>query len=71
MNKTILKKLLIALTSTELLYLIVIFYDDRLWLKLDYEFKANLIIGFFHIIVVGLFLKNIWENDKLDKRIIL
>ena len=68
MNKTTLKSVLIILTIIELLYFAVIFYDDKLWIKLDYEFKANLIIGFFHLIVVGLFLKKIWSENIKEKK---
>lgn len=64
-----LKTLLILLTVIELSYLAVIFYDDNLWVKLDYDFKANIIIGILHLIVVGLFIKKIWnENESLKKK---
>jgi len=63
-----LKISLTILTVLELSYLTITFYDSRLWNTLDFEFKVNYFIGFIHIIIVGLFIKKIWEENQIEKK---
>ena len=51
----------------ELVYFSITYYDNKLWILIDNDFKANIIIGIFHLIVVGLFLKEIWSNNSTEK----
>ena len=68
--KTDLKKLkmvLILLTVIELTYFVIAFTNDELWIKLDYDYKANYIIGAFHIIVMIVFIWFNWKKMPLDR----
>jgi len=62
-----LKLFLIILTVIELTYIIITFYDSKLWVKLDTEFKVNIIIGILHLTLIGFFLKEIWYDNSKEK----
>ena len=63
-----LKSILILLTTVELLYFFIVFYDQEFWVKMDNEYKINIILGLFHIIVVGIFIKNIWNDNLIENK---
>lgn len=54
-----LRILLIILTIIQIGYLIIIFTDSKLWIKLDFDYKANWVIFGLTLIVTGIF---IWFN---------
>lgn len=55
----ILKILLIFLTIIQIAYIIIVFGSPKLWIELDFNYKANWIIGAFHLMVACIF---IWFN---------
>ena len=62
-----LKMALIVSTLIQIAYFGVIFTNDKLWIKLDYDFKANYVIGSFHIIVMIIFLWYNWKKMPIEK----
>ncbi|MDV7140414.1 hypothetical protein R3X28_16095 [Maribacter sp. TH_r10] len=63
-----LRVLLIILTLFHFVYLIVVFTDPKLWLKLDYDYKANWLILGLHLIVAGIFIWFNWKKMPIPRK---
>ncbi len=63
----ILKIALIVSTVIQIAYFVVIFTNDKLWITLDYDFKANYVIGIIHIAVMIIFLWYNWKKMPIER----
>lgn len=63
-----LRILLILLTITQLGYLVVMFIDTKLWLKIDEAYYANWIVWGFHYSAVGFVVWFIWKRMPIEKK---
>jgi len=63
-----LRILLIILTLIQIGYMIIIFADTKLWIKLDFDYKANWLIWGLNLIVVGIFLWFNWTRMPIKKK---
>lgn len=69
--KTGLKKLqilLIILTLIQIGYMIIIFTDTKLWTKLDFDYKANWLIGGLNLIISGIFIWFNWKKMPISRK---
>ena len=57
-----LKSLLIPLTVAQVIYMLVTFTNPQLWMKLDFDYNLNWIIGIVHIAVVATFIWYDWKK---------
>ncbi|MFL1013695.1 hypothetical protein [Flavisericum labens] len=62
-----LRILLIILTLIQIGYMIIIFADTKLWIKLDFDYKANWLIWGLNFIVAGIFLWFNWTRMPIKK----
>lgn len=46
----------------------IIFVDSTLWVKLDFEYKTNWLIGGLNLIVAGIFIWFNWAKMPLEKK---
>ncbi|WP_034923444.1 hypothetical protein [Gillisia sp. CAL575] len=68
--KTDLKKLrilLIILTLIQVGYMIIIFTNTKLWVKLDFDYNANWLIWGLNLIVAGIFVWFNWTRMPIKK----
>ena len=63
-----LRILLIILTLSQVGYILTIFMNSVLWIKLNSDYKVNWIIGVFNFLVVGLFLWYNWKRLPVEKK---
>lgn len=63
-----LKIALIILTVVQIVYFGITFWDAQLWITLDFVYKANYIIGFFHLVVAVIFVWFNWKKMPVDRR---
>ena len=63
-----LRILLIILTLIQIGYMIIIFADTKLWIKLDYDYKANWLILGLNLIVAGTFIWFNWTKMPIEKK---
>ncbi|MEO2051497.1 MAG: hypothetical protein ABGX00_07000 [Allomuricauda sp.] len=63
-----LRILLIILTLIQIGYLIIIFTDSKLWIKLDFDYKANWVIFGLTLIVYGIFIWFNWTRMPIEKK---
>lgn len=63
-----LRILLIILTLIQIGYIIIIFTDTKLWIKLDIDHKANWLIWTLNLIVAGIFIWFNWTKMPTDKK---
>lgn len=63
-----LRILLIILTLIQIGYIIIIFTDTKLWIKLDIDYKANWLIWTLNLIVAGIFIWFNWTKMPTDKK---
>ncbi len=63
-----LRILLIILTLIQIGYMILMFADTKMWVKLDFNYKANWIIGILNLIVAGIFLWFNWTRMPIGKK---
>jgi uncharacterized membrane protein len=63
-----LRVLLIILTLIQIVYMIIIFADTKLWIKLDFDYKANWLILGLNFIVAGIFLWFNWTRMPIEKK---
>jgi len=61
-----LKILLFLLTIVEMVYFFILFTDNNLWTKIDYEYNANWIVLIFHCLVVVVFIFYIWREYPFE-----
>ena len=62
-----LRILLIILTLIQVGYMIIIFADTKLWIKLDFDYNANWLIWGLNLIVAGIFLWFNWTRMPIKK----
>ena len=60
--------LLIILTLIQVGYIIIIFIDSKLWIKLDLEYKANWLILGLNFIVTRVFLWFNWTRMPIENK---
>jgi len=63
-----LRILLITLTLIQVGYMIVIISDSKLWMRLDFDYKANWLIFGLHLIVAGIFIWFNWTRMPIEKK---
>ena len=63
-----LKVLLIILTLIQAGYLFIVFFNEKLWIKLDLEYKANWLIWGLNLIVMGVFVWFNWTKLPIEKK---
>ena len=63
-----LRILLIILTLIQIGYMIVIYTNVKLWMKLDYDYKANWIILGLNLVVAGIFVWFNWKKMPIEKK---
>lgn len=63
-----LRILLIILTLIQIGYIIIIFADSKLWIKLVFDYKANWLIGGLNLIVSGIFIWFNWKKMPIEKK---
>ena len=63
-----LKVLLIILTLIQAGYLFIVFFNEKLWIKLDFEYKANWLIWGVNLIVMGVFVWFNWTKLPIEKK---
>lgn len=63
-----LRILLIILTLIQIGYMIIIFADSKLWIKLDFDYKANWLIWTLNLIVAGIFIWFNWTKMPIKKK---
>ena len=63
-----LRVLLIILTLIQIGYIIIIFTNTKLWIKLDLDYKTNWLIWGLNIIVAGIFLWFNWMRMPIKKK---
>lgn len=64
-----LRILLTLLTLFEIGYMIIVFTDTKLWMKLDFDYKVNWIFWGFHFIVTGIFIWYIRKKMPVEKKV--
>ncbi|MCK5441323.1 MAG: hypothetical protein KAJ23_05500 [Maribacter sp.] len=60
--------LLIILTLILIGYMIIIFVDEKLWIKLDFDYKANWLILGLNLIVAGTLIWFNWKKMPIDRK---
>jgi cell division protein FtsW (lipid II flippase) len=63
-----LRILLIILTLIQIGYMIIIFADTKLWIKLDFNYKANWLIWGLNLILAGIFIWFNWTRMPIKKK---
>lgn len=63
-----LRGLLIILTLIQIGYTIIIFADEQLWMKLDFEYKVNWLIMGLHCLTTGIFIWYNWKKMPIVKK---
>jgi hypothetical protein len=69
--KSEIKKLrtsLIILTLIQVGYMIIVFSNAKLWVKLDFEYKVNWLIWGLNLIVMGVFIWFNWTKLPIEKK---
>lgn len=63
-----LRILLITLTIIQIGYMIIVFADSKLWIKLDFDYKAILLFWALNLVVAGIFLWFNWTRMPIRKK---
>ena len=69
--KSDIKKLrtsLIILTLIQVVYMIIVFSNAKLWVKLDFEYKVNWLIWGLNLITMGVFIWFNWKKLPIEKK---
>lgn len=62
------RTLLITLTLIQMGYIIVRFADTKLWMALDFDYQANLLVLLLNLIVSGILLWFNWTRMPIKKK---
>lgn len=63
-----LRILLVTLTIIQIGYMIIVFADSKLWIKLDFDYKAILLFWALNLVVAGIFLWFNWTRMPIRKK---
>lgn len=63
-----LRILLVTLTIIQIGYMIIVFADSKLWIKLDFDYKAILLFWALNLVVAGIFLWFNWTRMPIIKK---
>jgi hypothetical protein len=63
-----LQNLLIVLTVIQVIYLSIMFTDTKLWVKLNFDYKAGWLILILNLIITGIFIWFNWTKMPIEKK---
>ncbi|MFW6020246.1 MAG: hypothetical protein ACOCPM_06655 [Bacteroidales bacterium] len=63
-----LRILLIILTFIQIGYMVIVFTDTTLWMKLDFAYKTNWMFWGLHYMIAGIFIWFIWQKMPVENK---